>query len=42
MGNPGEEYAGEARSWIPADGSNPMEGLESNRWEGKTFVQRTY
>lgn len=26
-GNPGPEYAGEARSWIPASGLKPMSGL---------------
>ncbi len=26
-GNPGPEYAGEARSWIPAEGLKPMSGL---------------
>lgn len=28
MGNPGEEYQSEAKSWIPARGEKPMEGLE--------------
>ena len=27
-GVPGEEYAGEAKSWLPADGHAPMEGME--------------
>ena len=27
-GNPGKEYAGEAKSWIPEDGSAVMEGME--------------
>lgn len=27
-GQPGDEYAGEAKSWIPADGHAPMEGME--------------
>ena len=29
MGNPGEAYAGEARSWIPRDGSAIMAGMEN-------------
>ena len=28
MGNPGEEYAGEAKSWIPAEGFAVMQGME--------------
>lgn len=28
MGNPGREYGGAAKSWIPADGGKPMAGLE--------------
>ncbi|MEM7429796.1 MAG: TauD/TfdA family dioxygenase [Pseudomonadota bacterium] len=28
MGNPGAEYAGEARSWIPSEGHDVMEGME--------------
>jgi len=28
MGNPGDDYAGEARSWIPRDGSAVMAGME--------------
>ena len=28
MGNPGDEYAGEPKSWIPEDGSAPMAGME--------------
>ncbi|MBY8975995.1 TauD/TfdA family dioxygenase [Rhodobacteraceae bacterium NNCM2] len=28
MGNPGAEYAGEAKSWIPAEGHGMMEGME--------------
>ena len=28
MGNPGEEYAGEPQSWIPAPGVNPTDGLD--------------
>ena len=28
MGNPGEAYAGEAKSWIPTDGSAVMAGME--------------
>ena len=27
-GNPGAEYAGEAKSWIPEEGHAPMEGME--------------
>ena len=29
MGNPGEEYAGEAKTWIPRDGSEVMAGMEN-------------
>ncbi|MEM7224401.1 MAG: TauD/TfdA family dioxygenase [Pseudomonadota bacterium] len=29
MGNPGADYAGEAKSWIPRDGSAPMQGMEN-------------
>lgn len=28
MGNPGDEYAGEAKSWIPAEGVKVMQGME--------------
>lgn len=28
MGNPGREYAGEQKSWIPRDGSDVMAGME--------------
>ena len=28
MGNPGDEYAGEDKSWIPRDGSAVMAGME--------------
>ena len=28
MGNPGEPYGGEEKSWIPRDGSEPMAGME--------------
>jgi len=28
MGNPGNEYAGEAKSWIPRDTATTMQGLE--------------
>lgn len=28
MGNPGAEYAGETKSWIPAEGHEVMEGME--------------
>ena len=28
MGNPGDEYAGEHKSWIPRDGSTVMAGME--------------
>ena len=27
MGNPGDEYAGEAKTWIPRDGSEVMAGM---------------
>ena len=33
VGNPGEEYAGEAKSWIPAGGAKPMQGIEGLQWE---------
>jgi len=29
MGNPGSEYAGEAKTWIPRDGSDVMTGMEN-------------
>jgi taurine dioxygenase len=29
MGNPGSEYAGEAKTWIPRDGSDVMAGMEN-------------
>jgi taurine dioxygenase len=29
MGNPGEEYAGEEKTWIPRDGSAVMAGMEN-------------
>ena len=29
MGNPGEEYAGEGKTWIPRDGSELMAGMEN-------------
>ncbi len=29
MGNPGEEYSGEVKSWIPRDGSAIMAGMEN-------------
>ena len=29
MGNPGEEYAGEEKTWIPRDGSDLMAGMEN-------------
>ena len=32
MGNPGEEYAGERPSWIPAEGGDPMDGLTQLDW----------
>ena len=28
LGNPGPEYEGEKPSWLPEDGSAPMQGLE--------------
>jgi taurine dioxygenase len=28
MGNPGREYAGEAKTWIPLDGSDVMSGMD--------------
>ena len=35
-GNPGPEYAGEAKSWIPQDESRILEGLGDARWENRT------
>ena len=29
MGNPGDEYAGEAKTWIPRDGSEVMAGMDN-------------
>ena len=29
MGNPGDEYAGEEKTWIPRDGSDVMAGMEN-------------
>jgi taurine dioxygenase len=29
MGNPGSEYAGESKTWIPRDGSDVMSGMEN-------------
>jgi taurine dioxygenase len=29
MGNPGSEYAGEQKTWIPRDGSDVMAGMEN-------------
>ena len=29
MGNPGAEYRGESKSWIPEEGTLPMQGMES-------------
>ena len=34
MGNPGEAYAGEAKSWLPEGGGRPMEGLGDLQWKG--------
>jgi hypothetical protein len=28
IGNPGDEYAGEGKAWIPKDGSAVMSGME--------------
>jgi hypothetical protein len=28
MGNPGDEYQGEEKSWIPQDGSQIMAGMD--------------
>ncbi|MFT5112841.1 MAG: taurine dioxygenase [Parasphingorhabdus sp.] len=36
MGNPGAEYEGEARSWIPQQGQDLLEGLGDGRWENLT------
>ena len=32
MGNPGDEYAGERPSWIPAGGGDPLDGLAQLNW----------
>jgi len=34
MGNPGPDYAGEAKSWIPLAGVEPMQGLGKGNWDG--------
>ena len=34
MGNPGSEYDGEARSWIPQEGVELMQGLGDGNWNG--------
>ncbi|MEM7405326.1 MAG: TauD/TfdA family dioxygenase [Pseudomonadota bacterium] len=31
-GNPGPEYAGESKSWMPADAARPMDGLVDYKW----------
>jgi taurine dioxygenase len=36
VGNPGLEYAGERRSWIPRAGDDYLEGLGDGRWENLT------
>ena len=35
-GNPGPEYAGEKKSWIPEDESQILQGLGDARWENRT------
>jgi len=35
-GNPGPEYAGERKSWIPQDESKMLSGLGDARWENRT------
>jgi len=34
MGNPGPTYAGEAKSWVPQAGVDPMQGLGDGNWDG--------
>jgi taurine dioxygenase len=34
MGNPGAAYAGEAKSWVPLDGVELMQGLGDGNWDG--------
>ncbi|NKB77732.1 MAG: hypothetical protein GKR96_12015 [Gammaproteobacteria bacterium] len=34
MGNPGSTYAGEARSWVPQEGVELMQGLGDGNWDG--------
>jgi taurine dioxygenase len=36
MGNPGPEYAGEKKSWIPASGQGYLDGLGDGRWDNLT------
>ena len=35
-GNPGPEYAGETKSWIPRDASQLLGGLGDARWDNRT------
>ena len=34
VGNPGREYAGEKKSWLPEGGGRPMDGLGNLQWRG--------
>ena len=38
-GNPGPEYDGEKPSWVPEQGTDPLEGLGDGRWENLTRPQ---
>lgn len=34
MGNPGKEYEGNPKSWLPREGGSPMAGLNNLQWKG--------
>ena len=34
LGNPGDEYAGERKIWLPEGGARPMDGLGNLQWDG--------
>ena len=40
MGNPGVAYQGEAKSWIPAAGVKPMDGLGEGKWDPSVGTSR--
>ena len=40
FGNPGPEYAGESKSWIPAEGTSFLEGLGDGRWDNRSGDDR--